>query len=80
MRLDDTVGVDVDKDLRGMVVIFNASDGATTQGVPGTAGSGYSLQPVQASGSDPIVKTAAHDPASGSFTVLAPTVAVFQAR
>ncbi|MEV7540860.1 alpha-1,6-glucosidase domain-containing protein, partial [Pseudarthrobacter oxydans] len=80
MQLDDTVGSDVDKDLKGMVVIFNASDEAAIQTVPGAAGASYSLHSVQASGADPIVKTAAHDPASGSFTVPARTVAVFQAK
>ncbi|MBT2532187.1 pullulanase-type alpha-1,6-glucosidase [Arthrobacter sp. ISL-48] len=80
MRLDDTVGSDVDKDVKGMVVIFNASDKPATQTVPGTAGARYSLHPVQASGTDPIVKTAAYDPASGSFTVPARTVTVFQAK
>ena len=80
MRLDDTVGSDVDRDLKGMVVIFNASDEAAIQSVPGTAGESYSLHPVQASGTDPIAKTAAYDPASGSFTVPARTVAVFQAK
>lgn len=80
MQLNDTVGSDVDKDLKGMVVIFNASDEAAIQTVPGAAGASYSLHSVQASGADPIVKTAAYDPASGSFTVPARTVAVFQAK
>ncbi|MFJ5859276.1 pullulanase-type alpha-1,6-glucosidase, partial [Pseudarthrobacter oxydans] len=80
MRLNDTVGSDVDKDLKGMVVIFNASDEAAIQAVPGAAGASYSLHSVQASGADPIVKTAAYDPAGGSFTVPARTVAVFQAK
>jgi hypothetical protein len=61
------------------VVVINASDEATNQTVSGTAGSAYALHPVQAGGSDSVVKTASHDPASGTFTVPARTVAVFQA-
>jgi pullulanase-type alpha-1,6-glucosidase len=80
MRLDDTVGADRDKSLKGMVVVFNASDEVTVQTVPGTAGLQYGLHPVQANGSDPLVKTAVNDPASGSFTVPARTVAVFQLK
>jgi pullulanase-type alpha-1,6-glucosidase len=79
MRIDDSVGPDVDRNLRGLVVVFNASDEATKQTVSGTAGSAYALHPVQAGGSDSVVKTASHDPASGTFTVPARTVAVFQA-
>lgn len=79
MRIDDSVGPDVDRNLRGLVVVFNASDEATNQTVSGTAGSAYALHPVQAGGSDSVVKTASHDPASGTFTVPARTVAVFQA-
>jgi hypothetical protein len=70
----------MDKDLKGMIVVFNASDEATVQTVPGTAGLQHSLHPVQANGSDPLVKTAVNDPSSGSFTVPARTVAVFQAK
>lgn len=40
----------------------------------------YALHPVQAAGTDPVLKTAAHDAATGTFTVPARTVAVFQAR
>ncbi|RZS90368.1 pullulanase-type alpha-1,6-glucosidase [Motilibacter rhizosphaerae] len=77
MRLDDTVGPDVDPALRGMVVVFNATPSATVQTVPG-AGAGWSLSPVQAAGSDPVVRAAS---ASGSaFSVPARTVAVFVQR
>lgn len=80
MEIDDTVGPDTDPTLKGMVVIFNASAETTTQTIPGTVGAGYTLHPVQSSGSDPVVKTSAYDPASGSFIVPARTVAVFQAK
>ncbi|MEO6996466.1 MAG: alpha-1,6-glucosidase domain-containing protein, partial [Terracoccus sp.] len=79
MRIDDTVGADVDSTLRGVVVVFNATPKAVTQKV--TAGSGpLTLSPVQASGSDAVVKTSAYDAATSSVTVPARTVAVFVGR
>ena len=78
MHIDDTVGPDVDPDRRGIVVVFNATPEATTQTVPGAAGAGYALHPVQVGGSDPVVKTSTFDSATGQFTVPARTVAVFQ--
>jgi pullulanase-type alpha-1,6-glucosidase len=77
MRIDDTVGPNVDPALKGLVVVFNASDEATTQTLAATTGQRYNLHPVQANGSDPIVKTATHDAGNGQFTVPARTVAVF---
>ena len=80
MRIDDTAGRDVDPALRGLVVVLNASDEATTQRVECTAGQRWALHPVQAGGTDPVVRTAGHDAASGSFTVPARTAAVFVLR
>lgn len=80
MRIDDSIGTDVDQNLRGLVVVFNASDEATSQTLSGTAGSVYALHPVQAGGVDSVVKAAAYNAQSGTFTVPARTVAVFQAR
>lgn len=80
MRIDDAVGSDVDAGLAGLVVVFNASDEATSQSIPGTAGAEFTLHPVQAEGIDPVVKTATHEAATGSFTVPARTVAVFQTK
>jgi pullulanase-type alpha-1,6-glucosidase len=77
MAIDDGAGEDLDPALEGLVVVFNASDEATTQTVPGLAGAAYALHPEQAGGGDPVVKTSAYDPASGGFTVPARTVAVF---
>ena len=53
MRIDDTVGPDVDPGCAGLVVVFNAAPTAVTQKVPGLAGATLSLSPVQAAGSDP---------------------------
>jgi len=79
-RIDDTVGPDVDRKLKGMVVVFNASPTATTQVVAGARGQRYQLNRYQATGSDPVVKTAGYNRASGSFTIPARTVAVFEQR
>ena len=80
MRIDDTVGANVDPKLKGLVVVFNASDEATTQTIAATSGQRYALHPVQAGGSDEVVKAAAHDAATGEFSVPARTVAVFAQR
>ena len=80
MRVDDTVGADVDPRLKGLVVVFNASPEATTQTVAGTAGQRFALHPVQADGTDAVVKGSAYDRQAGSFTVPGRTVAVFVQR
>ena len=80
MKIDDTRGKDVDLSLRGMVVVFNATPNATIQTVVDTAGQNYRLDPIQARGSDPVVKAAGHNRRSGSFSVPARSVAVFVAR
>src|SRR3954454_1011552 len=76
MRIDDTKGADVDPALRGAVVVFNATPNAVSQKVAGLTGT-VALSPVQARGADSVVKHAAYDPASSSFSVPARTVAVF---
>ncbi len=80
MRIDDTVGADVDAALKGLVVVFNATPGQVTQPVPGTAGLALSLSAIQAGGTDPVVKTATWNATTGSATVPARTVAVFVQR
>jgi pullulanase-type alpha-1,6-glucosidase len=77
MRIDDTVGGDADPRLRGLVVVFNASPTAVTQKVPGLAGAALSLSPVQAGGSDSVVKTATWNATAGTAQVPPRTVAVF---
>ncbi|HJE56897.1 MAG TPA: DUF3372 domain-containing protein [Nocardiopsis listeri] len=79
MRVDDTVGEDVDPELEGLVVVFNATPEQTTQVVDETVGQGYALHPVQAEGADEVVRESGFDPRAGAFTVPARTVAVFVA-
>jgi hypothetical protein len=76
MRIDDTAGTDLDPDGEGLLVVFNASDAVATQAVPGLAGADLELSPVQAGGSDPVVRTTTWDAGAGSVTVPARTVAV----
>jgi pullulanase-type alpha-1,6-glucosidase len=76
MRIDDTKGSDVDPALRGLVVVFNASPDAVAQKVPGLTGAA-TLSPVQADGADSVVKQAAYDASTSTFSVPARTVAVF---
>jgi hypothetical protein len=77
MRVDDTVGRDADRSLKGLVVVFNASPASVTQKVPGMAGADLALSPVQAGGADPVVKASRWDAGAGTLTVPARTVAVF---
>jgi pullulanase-type alpha-1,6-glucosidase len=66
MRLDD------------LVVVFNATPERRTQRIEALAGKGYALHPVQRAGTDKVVKSSEYERSSGSFTVPARTVAVFE--
>ncbi|MEU9777891.1 pullulanase-type alpha-1,6-glucosidase [Streptomyces sp. NPDC047968] len=63
--------------LGGLVVVFNATAERQDQELAALAGERYALHPVQRHGSDPVVKSAAYDRGSGTFTVPPRTVAVF---
>ncbi len=76
MSVDDTLGADVDPELDGVLVVFNAGDEATTQVVTELAGREYALSAVQAAGSDEVVKATTWDAETGAVTVPARTVAV----
>ncbi|MEU2077914.1 pullulanase-type alpha-1,6-glucosidase [Streptomyces sp. NPDC013489] len=76
---EETPGV-ITMRLGDLVVVLNASPRQQTQRIPGLAGTPYALHPVQANGSDTVVKTSSYAPGSGTFTVPARTVAVFTAR
>ncbi len=77
MSVDDRPGRDVDPRLDRVVVVFNASDAATSQTLTGTKGQPFTLHPVLARGADPVVTESGHDAATGTFEVPARTVAVF---
>ncbi|MEZ0029048.1 pullulanase-type alpha-1,6-glucosidase [Kitasatospora sp. MAP12-15] len=62
---------------KGLTVVFNATPSQQTQTLTALRGSSQALHPAQAGGGDPVVKRSAFDPASGTFTVPARTVAVF---
>lgn len=79
MSVDDRLGsADVDPALDGLLTVFNASPSAVTLTVPGLAGRDYGLSPVQATGSDDVVRTTTWDAATGTVTVPARTVAVLE--
>jgi pullulanase-type alpha-1,6-glucosidase len=80
MSLSDRVGPDLDPRAEGIVVVFNASATATSQTVPSLAGAHYRLHPIQASGTDPVVRTSTYSSGTGTFAVPARTVAVFTTR
>ncbi|MGW7284371.1 pullulanase-type alpha-1,6-glucosidase [Streptomyces sp. NPDC054847] len=74
---DETPGV-ITMRLDDLVVVFNAGPRQQTQRVAALAGEDYALHPVQRAGADPTVKSAAYEKGSGTFTVPARTVAVFE--
>ena len=76
MLIDDLVGDDVDPELEGALVVFNASPEAITEQVDGLAGREFALTDAQANGADAVVKTTAWDAATGTVTVPARSVAV----
>ena len=78
MRVDDSVGKDVDRSLAGMLVVFNASDEPVTQQVDALAGHDLRLSPVQARGADDVVQETTWTKATGAVTVPPRTVAVLQ--
>ncbi|MCD5344980.1 pullulanase-type alpha-1,6-glucosidase [Agromyces sp. S2-1-8] len=76
MQVDDLVGDDVDPELEGALVVFNASPTAIAQTVGGLAGRDFALAEAQASGSDQVVKQTTWDASTGTVTVPARSVAV----
>jgi len=80
MRVDDTLGADVDPALKGLVVVFNGSTATVDQKLPGMTGANLALSPVQSAGADPVVKTSLWDGAASTLSVPARTVAVFVQR
>jgi len=73
MLVDDTAGPDADPERDGVLVVVNA--GTTATSVAGTGG-GWSLHRVQATGTDPVVRSSTV--AADAVTVPARTTAVFE--
>ncbi|MFB7030737.1 MULTISPECIES: pullulanase-type alpha-1,6-glucosidase [unclassified Streptomyces] len=65
---------------KSVTVLYNATPGAQPQTVKSLTGTRQALHPVQSGGSDPVVRQAAFDGKTGTFTVPAHTVAVFIQR
>jgi pullulanase-type alpha-1,6-glucosidase len=63
--------------LGDLTVVFNATPDAVEQHVGGLGDAAWRLHPAQASGSDPVVKSASYE--DGTFSVPGRTVAVFTA-
>jgi hypothetical protein len=76
MQIDDLVGEDVDPELDGALVVFNASPEPITETVDGLAGREFALADALANGADPVVKATEWDAATGALTVPARTAAV----
>lgn len=76
---DETPGV-ITMRLGDLVVVFNATPEKQEQRIAALAGEHYRLHPLQAKGADPVVRSAAFTPESGTFAVPARTVAVFTRR
>ncbi|GAA1788121.1 pullulanase-type alpha-1,6-glucosidase [Planosporangium flavigriseum] len=62
---------------KSITVVFNATPSAADQTVPALRGGSVALHPVQAAGSDPVVKHSGFDSSTGTLTVPGRTVAVF---
>jgi pullulanase-type alpha-1,6-glucosidase len=60
-----------------LVVVFNATPTTVAPAVPGLAGAVVTLHPVLAASADPVVRRSGFEPATGTVTVPARTVAVF---
>ena len=76
MSIDDTVGADVDRELDGVLTVFNATPTEQTIVLDSLVGRGFALSTVQQAGADDVVKATKWDAASGTITVPARTVAV----
>lgn len=77
MSLDDTVGADLDPNADMIVVLFNGTPERIDFAVTAVAGQPFSLHPILQNSVDSVVRTAAYDEASGTFSVPARTTAVF---
>ena len=77
MSIDDTVGADLDPTVDRILIFFNADKFDKYITLPELAHAPFILHPVQASSSDPIVKSALFNAEKGEFKVPSRTAAVF---
>ncbi len=70
-------GADLDPELNGAMLIFNADDDAHTISIPEFAGVEFALHPVQQASADAIASSSSYAAANASFSVPAHTTAVF---
>ncbi len=77
MHFSEVLLSEIDPNSDGIVVLINANDEAQSFSAPQFIGATYALHPVQADSVDPVVRTAAFNPATGTFTVPPRTTAVF---
>ncbi|GAA3862336.1 pullulanase-type alpha-1,6-glucosidase [Tessaracoccus defluvii] len=76
LRIDDTRGRDVDPDLDGLLVAFNASPETIVEEVDGMAGLRLSLAPLLLAGGDPVLTRTTWDAPSGTLSIPGRSVAV----
>jgi hypothetical protein len=67
----------LDPRVRRLAVIWNANAGSRQVAITAVPCAGFQLHPLHAASDDSRVRTAACDPASGTFTVPGRTAAVF---
>ncbi|MFD0866878.1 pullulanase-type alpha-1,6-glucosidase, partial [Tessaracoccus lubricantis] len=82
MRIDDTVGADVDAEVDGLLVAFNATPEAITEQVDGMAGVDLALSPVLTDGpdADPVLAGTNWVASSGTLTIPARSAVVLVAE
>ncbi|MBL0884749.1 pullulanase-type alpha-1,6-glucosidase [Myceligenerans indicum] len=77
MSVDDLAGsADVDPDLDGALIVFNASPADAAVELPELSGRDYALSPVQAGGVDDVVRRTTWEAGTGTAVVPARTVAL----
>ena len=78
MRVDDTVGADVDPDSDGLLVAINASPVELSQGIDEMKGLTLSLSPVLTDGQDddPVLQGTTWDSETGTVTIPARSAVV----
>jgi hypothetical protein len=77
MRISDTVGADLDRGAKSLVVIFNGSDTSQSITLADTVKGQFRLHNVQQTSDDDVVLLSKFSQNTGTFSVPARTTAVF---